>query len=157
MFIFSEQILALVLSGIVMYLSLVGICTWILHCLSQSGSYTLPTDVQDDSVSSSDPSIDCGVTYNPRYDTVKLHQWAKDLQTSDPEFSQQSSYHSPYSSMSSSVYLDVSLTGDNPPAKNSFIMPEDSPELELPPVAIMMNPLGPMSRARARSSQNILG
>jgi hypothetical protein len=142
--------LVLVLSGIVMYLTLVGICTWLLHCLNQSGSYTLPTDVhEDDSIS--DPSIDCGVTHNPRYDTVKLHQWAKDLRTSDPEFSQQSSYHSPLSSMSSSVYLDVSLTGDNPPTKNSCTMLEDFPELELPPVVI--NPLGPMSRARARSSQ----
>jgi hypothetical protein len=129
-----------VLAFIAVYLGLVALSTWIMHKVFPSGSYELRRESEVASVSDSRQN-----SY-----TV-IQEWARELQDADPLFTQHAvadaRSHSP--SDSSSVYLETCLGSDQPPPGNPFRTSENLPQLELPPVAIKLNPLGPMTRSRA--------
>jgi hypothetical protein len=134
-----------VLGFIVLYLGLIALSTWLLHKVFPSGSYQLRQESEVASVGDCDPEFDS------HQDSGVIKKWARELQEADPVFVQHAvattRSHSP--SVSSSVYLETCLGSDNPPPGNPFRTPESLPQLELPPVAIKLNPLGPMTRSRA--------
>jgi hypothetical protein len=139
--------IAVLLSGVVVYFALVALTTWVMHrYYHHTGTYR----VRQASVASSVSELNCDPRFDPRESSSVILQLARELQSADPVFA---TSHNP--SISSAEYLEACMAGDEAmPKGNPFRTAETLPQLELPPVAIKLNPLGPMTRSRALAKKN---